>query len=227
MAHGAHGSSVAAFRGTTAARVVGLALGLASAACGPSTPSTATVGGVAPTTAPPPGPSSTLAPGTPVAVALSGPTTSLDGGPPRRWAILRVTDVSGRTAEEMGSVFAPTQEALETCTPGSAGKVEIRVQKVGSTTHFHLEPGTSLDPVKRHCVLEALALSNVDDAPALNSGANVRPTGFTSVLTLSWQRLTARRTASGLRSPTSRGTAAEPAPALDRGAPRRSRSTPW
>jgi hypothetical protein len=51
---------------------------------------------------------------------------------------------------------------------------------------FDLQPGSSLDPTERRCLLDALATLDVDESAPAWTGLNVRPTGFTSLITIEW-----------------------------------------
>jgi len=104
----------------------------------------------------------------------------------RHAARVHVTDFSGKTSDELGAVFEPALDRLETCRRGSGGKVMVRVKSSAGKTRFDVEPGSSLDPTERRCVLEALSQSNVDEGATLNQGGTVRPTGFTSLITIAW-----------------------------------------
>ena len=44
----------------------------------------------------------------------------------------------------------------------------------------------SLDPTEKRCVLEALATLHEDESSTAWTGLNVRPTGFTSLITIEW-----------------------------------------
>ena len=61
------------------------------------------------------------------------------------------------------------------------------VRKAGSgKLAFDVEPGTTLDPREQQCVLAALSILDVDESSTAWAGLNVRPTGFTSLITIEW-----------------------------------------
>jgi hypothetical protein len=97
---------------------------------------------------------------------------------------LMVTDAQGRSAEEISAIFAPAVEPMHRCAPGSGGKINIRVERREGSLHLSVEPGASLDPTARECVLDALAVVELDETGA-NTGVT-RPSGFTSILSVSW-----------------------------------------
>ena len=56
----------------------------------------------------------------------------------------------------------------------------------GEKLAFDVAPGSSLDPTEKKCVLEGLSTIVVDESSTAWAGLNVRPTGFTSLLTIEW-----------------------------------------
>lgn len=94
-----------------------------------------------------------------------------------------------KTASEEREVKVPanTQSQLEACHAKGGGKVRVRITRQGDKRSLAIEPGSSLDPTERHCVLEALqALRDDEIGGSLGSGATVPATGFTSLLTVEW-----------------------------------------
>jgi hypothetical protein len=83
-------------------------------------------------------------------------------------------------------LLAPSLGTLHQCAPGSGGKINLEVTAVDGRIHVAIAPGDSLDPTLRECVLQAL--SRIDDEQTGGDvpGATVRPTGFTSLVAVSW-----------------------------------------
>lgn len=86
------------------------------------------------------------------------------------------------------SLVAPVRTRVEHCrATSSGGKLLIRVQKApGGKLAFDVAPGSSLDPTEKKCVLEALSTLDVDESSTAWAGWNLKPTGFTSLLTVEW-----------------------------------------
>lgn len=98
-----------------------------------------------------------------------------------------MTDTQGCGTGDVEALVAPVRPRIEHCRGASGGKVQIRVHReAGGRLAFAVEPGTSLDPTERKCVLDALATIAADESATAWSGPNVRPTGFTSLLTIEW-----------------------------------------
>src|SRR5688572_29084284 len=89
---------------------------------------------------------------------------------------------TGRRSEEWGRIFAPTQERVGTCIPGSSGVITVRVENKGKTTLFTIDPNVSLDVQTRRCILEALSMVQLDEDATKRLG----PPGFTSHVVISW-----------------------------------------
>jgi hypothetical protein len=114
--------------------------------------------------------------------------TGNDGPPaPASRCRLTVTDTEGCAPGDVEQLIAPVRPQLERCRNRAGGKLLVRVRKVArGRLAFDLEPGSSLDPTEMKCVLAALASLDVDESAAAWTGLNVRPTGFTSLLTIEW-----------------------------------------
>jgi hypothetical protein len=109
------------------------------------------------------------------------------GAPQRQQGSLTVTEADGLGADELDAWIAPAQGRLEPCLSPNGGKVRVRVRDVEGKLAFAIEPGASLDATQRRCVLEALtALQDDGVRSAPWTGATIRPTGFTSLLTIEW-----------------------------------------
>jgi hypothetical protein len=79
-----------------------------------------------------------------------------------------------------------TQERLESCRPSTGGKIVVRLRTQNGKLVPQVFPGTSLNPAEQRCVLDSLSQTHIDEASSLSSGAYVRPTGFTSLLSIEW-----------------------------------------
>jgi hypothetical protein len=97
-----------------------------------------------------------------------------------------VKRAAGALDTESSAAFQAAGPHLEHCHPGNAGKVEVRITKQDRATHLHIEPGASLDPVEGHCVLEALSTVDLEETGGNVGGPAVKPSGFTSLITISW-----------------------------------------
>jgi hypothetical protein len=104
--------------------------------------------------------------------------------PPSRPLALHVEESTGASHEEVAALLAPATGALEVCAPGVPLTVRVRLSTQTGSLTASLEPGTSLDPVLRECVLEALSTVNLQ-----GDGENTavpRPSRFTSLLSISF-----------------------------------------
>ncbi|HSO35779.1 MAG TPA: hypothetical protein VLT33_24790 [Labilithrix sp.] len=134
--------------------------------------------------APAPVRSTTTAASTPPGVPLAAP----EGPPaPASRCRLTVTDTEGCGPADVEKIIEPVRPRLERCRTTTGGKLLVRVRKAGrGRLAFDLEPGSSLDPTEKRCVLDALASLEVDESSTAWTGLNVRPTGFTSLITIEW-----------------------------------------
>lgn len=96
------------------------------------------------------------------------------------------TDITGRTGDQTAVLFTPTAAAIEACHGPRGGKLVIHLHAEKGRLIAEPQAGSSLDPTARQCVLDALTASPIDDSSSLATGANVKPTGFTSLLTVEW-----------------------------------------
>ena len=120
----------------------------------------------------------------PPASTLAEPSTK-DGARPTLRCRLTATEAQGCGATEVESLLEPARVRLERCLGPTGGKIRVRVRDVNGKLAFEIEPGSSLDIMQRQCVLEALATIH-DETSSPSTGATVRPTGFTSLLTIDW-----------------------------------------
>ncbi len=118
--------------------------------------------------------------------------TSGDLGPPALPALqqagvrLEVRPTSGQPSH---MDFEPAAHGLARCRSagGGGGKVEVLVSKdpTGGVS-LSVRPGSSLDPTATHCVLEALSAVDIEQTGANTGGTSIRPSGFSSLVTVSW-----------------------------------------
>jgi hypothetical protein len=99
-----------------------------------------------------------------------------------------VTETEGCAPEAIAALVTPARARLEACRGPRGGKVRIRVRQGASpgALAFELSPGSTLDPTSRQCVLDALNAIQIDESSTAWTGPTVRPSGFTSVLTVEW-----------------------------------------
>ena len=85
------------------------------------------------------------------------------------------------------ALIEPVRTRVEHCRATGGGKLLVRVQKTAAgKLAFDVAPGSSLDPTEKRCVLEALSSLDIDESSTAWAGLHVRPTGFTSLLTIEW-----------------------------------------
>jgi len=85
------------------------------------------------------------------------------------------------------ALIEPVRSRVEHCRARAGGKLLVRVRRApGGKLAFDIAPGSSLDPTEKQCALEALSTLDVDESSTAWAGLNVRPTGFTSLLTIEW-----------------------------------------
>lgn len=100
---------------------------------------------------------------------------------------LSVTDAEGCGPGDVETLIEPVRPRIERCRTGPGGKLRVRVRKAGSgKLAFDVEPGTTLNPAEQQCVLAALSTLDVNESSTAWAGLNVRPTGFTSLITIEW-----------------------------------------
>lgn len=93
-----------------------------------------------------------------------------------------IGNIRGRSSDQLGKMFAPTQERVGQCVPGTSGSIRITVESKGSYTLFTIDPNVALDVEQRRCILEALSTLNLDDDPTKRLG----PPNFASQVMISW-----------------------------------------
>jgi hypothetical protein len=103
--------------------------------------------------------------------------------PPAR---LEVERVEGVASARLHALLEPALERARQCLPGRGGKLHIRVTSRESRLVVSAEPGHSLDPTARACVLEALTTVSLEETASNAGGPGVPPSNFTSLVTVSW-----------------------------------------
>ncbi|MEO8797935.1 MAG: hypothetical protein ABI551_08630 [Polyangiaceae bacterium] len=96
------------------------------------------------------------------------------------------SNITGVTGDQTAVLFTPTAQAIEACRGSRGGKLVVRLHTEKRKLVAEPQVGSSLDPAARQCVLDALTASQIDESSNLAAGAMVRPTGFTSLLTIEW-----------------------------------------
>jgi hypothetical protein len=99
---------------------------------------------------------------------------------------LEVRGNSGALDPAAAARLEPARGVLEQCRPGNGGKLDIRLSRQDHGTLLHVEPGPSLDPRTGHCALEALSTIDLEPTAGNVGGPTTPPTGFTSLITISW-----------------------------------------
>lgn len=99
---------------------------------------------------------------------------------------LTVTDTEGCGARDVEALLTPVRTRLENCRGTTGGKLRVRARGVAGKLAFDVEPGSSVDPTDKQCVLEALSTIHDDESATAWTGLNVRTTGFTSLITIEW-----------------------------------------
>jgi hypothetical protein len=133
-----------------------------------------------------------LPPPTPLPVPPPSPTASAkpvaaaQTTKPKEAVQLTVTETKGMDPAAVGKIYGAATESLGHCHQPGGGTVHVTVVKTGTTLHLHVEPGATLDPRAHDCVLEALSTVDLTETGGNVGGPAVPPSGFTSLLTLSW-----------------------------------------
>jgi hypothetical protein len=119
--------------------------------------------------------------------AAADPITGGKGAPAEpRHEHVKVVEKSDREEHEV-ALPAAAQARLERCHERGGGKLRVRVKGAGAKRVLEAEPGSSLHPTERRCVLDSLsALRDDEIGGSLGSGAVVPATGFSSLLTVEW-----------------------------------------
>ena len=99
---------------------------------------------------------------------------------------LTFSEITGRSGDETGVIFTQAHEAIEACRQSTGGKLTVHLHSEKGRLLTEVRPGSSLDVIQQRCVLEALSATHIDEGSILATGAAVKPTGFTSLLTVEW-----------------------------------------
>lgn len=98
-------------------------------------------------------------------------------------------DVRPTSGQPSRMDFEPAAHGLASCrsASGGGGKVEVLVARdpTGGIS-LSVRPGSSLSPTATHCVLEALSAVDVEQTGSNTGGISIRPSGFSSLVTVSW-----------------------------------------
>jgi hypothetical protein len=86
----------------------------------------------------------------------------------------------------VGQVYGQAVESLGHCRQPGGGTVHVSVVKKGKNLQMHIEPGATLNPLAHECVLQALSTVEIPETGGNVGGPTAPPSGFTSLLTLSW-----------------------------------------
>ncbi len=97
-----------------------------------------------------------------------------------------VSEANGVDPAAVGKIYGSASEALAHCHQPGGGTVHVRIVRKGASLQMNIEPGATLDPQAHRCVLEALSTVDLPDTAGNVGGPTVPPTGFTSLITLSW-----------------------------------------
>jgi hypothetical protein len=90
-------------------------------------------------------------------------------------------------ATPLEAALQPARERVARCLPTSSGKLEIVVTRYqGGSVQLSIAPSASLDPTARDCVLEALSTVDIEQAGGSVGGPAIPPTGYTSLIRISW-----------------------------------------
>lgn len=141
---------------------------------------------ITPTQAPP---TTTTSAGDEVRAPLAPASAAVAEGPPAPAPRCRlsVTDTQGCEPSQVERLVEPVRHRLEACRGAKGGKLSIRVRESApGKLGFDVEPGSSLDPIERQCVLDALNTIQIDPNSMAWMGPSVPPSGFTSLLTIEW-----------------------------------------
>ena len=122
----------------------------------------------------------------PAPVVVAPPTVESRAVSSGEGVQLSVAEAQGLDPAIVGKVYAAAREPLGHCHQPGGGTVHVRIVKQGVSLHMHIEPGATLDPEAHRCVLEALSTIDLPDTAANAGGPAVPPSGFTSLITLTW-----------------------------------------
>lgn len=122
----------------------------------------------------------------PTNATTEAPRADAQGSRARAPAELEVTETTGLPPEQVHAIFEPAAEPLARCLPGQSGKINVRVQGATGALHVFLDPSVSLDERARECAASTLSQVYLEQTGSNAGGPDVPPSGFTSILTVSW-----------------------------------------
>lgn len=143
-------------------------------ACGNSSPPLSPAAPAAAATAP----SSSVA-------AVPAVTVVDAGATPSTGMRVDVTESKGVSSAQLAPLVQ-AKAPLQHCHNGAGGKINVRITRKDNVMSMSVEPGASLDLEARHCVLEALSTLGLEETGGNVGGPGGKPSGFTSLITLSW-----------------------------------------
>lgn len=109
--------------------------------------------------------------------------------PPIRECHLIVEEARGADVGKVAAFVAPARPRVEACRGPAGGKLRVRVdRRDDGGLKLELAPPPAVDEPVQRCVLDALRKLEGEDAPSpFASGATIRQTGFTSLVTIEWR----------------------------------------
>jgi hypothetical protein len=115
------------------------------------------------------------------------PVAAVDAGAVRISGVrVEVMESKGLPPEQITPLVLPAKTTIQHCQNGSGGKINVRITRKDGATNMSVEPGASLDPDARHCVLEALSTLGLEETGGNVAGPGGKPSGFTSLISVSW-----------------------------------------
>ncbi len=88
--------------------------------------------------------------------------------------------------KQLRSVSLQSDQRRLRCFAGTTGKVNVVVTRHDNAILLGFEPGVSLDPTVRDCLLETLSTYDLEDTGSNVGGTSIPPTGYTSIIQVSW-----------------------------------------
>lgn len=98
---------------------------------------------------------------------------------------IQVEEAKGLTTDEANALFAQAKEALAEC-GSTAGVLRLRVTADGARTLFKIDPSSTMDHRARECALEALSISEIDEAIEASKSPDERKLRMNSLVVISW-----------------------------------------
>jgi hypothetical protein len=119
---------------------------------------------------------------------MAGPCGWPEESPPESARVrIEAVNASGISPARVAEAIRPVRDRLTRCLPGSGGKIEIRIVRApDGTLKLSVEPGLSIDPTAKDCVLETLSTVELEEAGSNVGGTSLPPTGYTTLIQISW-----------------------------------------